>query len=40
LWLECGSVEKKKTASPIPVEAESAESHVAVCMPAARKEGI
>jgi hypothetical protein len=35
LWLECGPFEKKKMASPIP-----AESHVAVCMPAARKEAI
>jgi hypothetical protein len=35
VWLECGPVEKKKAASPIP-----AESDVAVCMPAARKEAI
>jgi hypothetical protein len=35
LWLECGPVEKKKNACPIP-----AESHVAVCMPAASKEAI
>jgi hypothetical protein len=35
LWLGCGPVEKKKTASPIPTE-----GHVAVCMPAARKEAI
>jgi hypothetical protein len=35
LWLECGPVEKKKRACPIP-----AESHVAVCMPAASKEAI
>jgi hypothetical protein len=34
-WLECGPVEKKETASTIP-----AESHVAVCMPAARNEAI
>jgi hypothetical protein len=35
LWLECGPVEKKKKACPIP-----AESHVAVCMPTASKEAI
>jgi hypothetical protein len=35
LWLECGPVEKKKTAFIIAVE-----SHVAVCMPPARKEAI
>jgi hypothetical protein len=34
LWLECGPVEKKKNACPIP-----AESHVAVCMPGGEQRG-